>query len=253
MKILSYNILEGARARHDELVAFVSGHEPDVVCLQEANGWGDDDAARARAFAAAVGLPHVCFGTSNTPFDLVTFSRRPFISTAVDAEGFWHCAVRAAVPCGGGTLDVWNLHLDPRDEDRRLSEAQRLASLARPAEPTLVVGDLNSLSPLDEYPSGLRQRLQARGITKFGRTRLRHEAMTALAGAGLVDMAHARGTSEWTVPTPSNMDVFHAGRLRLDYALANAELAPSVTSVRVERNDLTDRISDHYPLVVMLG
>ncbi len=258
MKIISYNLLEGARRTGAEFVEFVVAHAPDLVCLQEANGWNGDGQRRAKAFAAEAGLPYFVFGESNTPFHLVTFSRLPFTQGDVHTDGFWHSAIHAGVLYDGDTLDVWNLHLDPRDEDSRLREATRMLTLMRSEQRTgtgrkvVAMGDLNSLSSAGDYAPELWSTLRAAGISKFGTTGLRHDVMDRFADGGLVDAAHALGTHEWTVSTPANTDSHHAARLRLDYLLASRDVLPFVTSAVVDRGGKTDRISDHYPLVVTL-
>jgi len=259
MKIISYNLLEGARETGDELVEFISGHAPDVVCLQEANGWDEEGQRRAREFAERVDLPYYVLGRSNTPFHLVTYSRTPFTESAVHTDGFWHSAVRVVVPFADDVLHVWNLHLYPFDEAGRLEETERVLSLmadeasARPDRRIVAMGDLNSLSAVDEYPTDLVADLRGKGVTKFGDAALRTDVMTRFTGGGLVDVAHALGTNEWTVPTPVNTDADHADRLRLDYLLADEGTARLVTSAVVARDGRTDRISDHYPLVITLG
>ena len=253
MKILSYNLFEGARTTMADLLGFVADEAPDLVCLQEANGWGEDGRRRAREFASAVGLPNFVFGASNTPFNLVTFSQVPFVESGVHHDGFWHCAVHAAVRYGDDVLHVWNLHLDPRDEQRRLDEAALLLRHLDGEGMVVATGDLNSLSAVDGYPSDLGERLQAKGISKFGHPDVRYDVMRTFADGGLIDVAHVLGTNEWTVPTPANTDVHHADRLRLDYLLAGEEALPFVRSVTVARNEATDRISDHYPLLATLA
>lgn len=252
MKVVSYNLFEGASTTKSELAEFISGEQPDVVCLQEANGWGDDEQSRTKEFATEVGLPFYVFGDSNTRFKLATFSRTPFSGSEVYKNGFWHSAIRASIQHGKDTIDVWNVHLDPRGEDNRLDEAKILAAMVNRAGKAVAMGDFNSLSATDEYDPTLLEQLRAKGIRKFGEVALRHDVMDYFAGAGLVDVAQALGTNEWTVPTPVNTDAHHADRLRLDYMLATTDLIPSITNMSVVKTELTDKISDHYPLVATI-
>lgn len=253
MKIVSYNLLEGAGPSADELVRFLRDESADVVCLQEANGWEAEGWRRARELAEAVGLPYLACGHSNTPFHLVTLARIPFVHQEIHTRGLWHCAVQVVVREGEDELEVWNLHLDPRSEDERVREAALVVGLLDPERSAVLTGDLNSLSAHDGYPADLAARLNATGVTKFGTGRLRYETMDRFAVAGLVDAARVTGSATWTVPTPANADPDHADRLRLDYLLASADLAPRIVSAQVVRTALTDTISDHYPLVVTLA
>ena len=252
MKVVSCNLFEGASATKSELAEFINGERPDVVCLQEANGWGDDGQSRAKEFASEVGLPFYVYSDSNTHFKLATFSRTPFVSSEIRKNGFWHSAIRASIQHSGDTIDVWNVHLDPRSEANRLDEASILASMVSKAKKAIAMGDFNSLSATDTYAPDLIEQLQSKGIRKFGEIALRYDVMDYFAAQGLIDVAQALGTNEWTVPTPANTDAHHADRLRLDYMLATQDLAPSITSMAAAKNELTDKISDHYPLVATI-
>ena len=56
-----------------------------------------------------------------------------------------------------------------------------------------------------------------------------------------------------SVPTLINEDVMHAASMRLDYAMVNAPLTERCTiSSWITRDAQTERLSDHYPLVVDL-
>lgn len=252
MKVISYNLFEGASATESELAEFINGEQPDVVCLQEANGWGEDEQSRAKEFAANVGMPFFVYGDSNTQFDLATFSRTEFASAEIHTNGFWHCAIKARIRHSDETIDIWNVHLNPRGETNRLDEAKLLATLLSKAKKAIAMGDFNSLSAADEYDPALSGQLREKGIRKFGESVLRHDVMKYFAEAGLVDVALALGTNEWTVPTPANTDANHAVRLRLDYMLATRGLMPSITPMSVIKNEQTDKLSDHYPLVATI-
>ncbi len=253
MKIISYNIFEGVANGRDRLADFISGHAPDVLCLQEANGWDVDEQRVAKEFAQKVGMPNLVFGVSNTEYHLAVLSRKPFIKTEVHTKGIWHCAIHATVPYGDSELQLWNVHLDPRTEDNRVAEAKLLLSLMGTGQQTLAMGDFNSLSPDDDYPDDLLQQLLKQGVKKFGETELRFDVMKTFAAGGMIDTAHKLGTADSSVPTPANKDADHAAKLRLDYLLASQEALPLVKSVVVEKNEKTDNISDHYPLVITLG
>lgn len=255
MKIISYNIFEGAADGRDRLADYINGHAPDVLCLQEANGWDADGQKVAKEFADKAGMPNPVFGVSNTPYHLAILSRTPLTSSKVQTEGFCHCAIQARVPYGDGDgdLQLRNVHLDPRTEDQRVAEAKLLLTMMGTSQPTLAMGDLNSLSPDDAYPADLLEQLLKQGVKKFGETELRFDVMKTFAAGGLTDVAHKLGTADSSVPTPANADADHAAKLRLDYLLADQKALPLVTSVVVEKTAQTDRISDHYPLVITLG
>lgn len=251
MKIASYNIFEGAEASLPQLEAFVREQYLDVLCLQEANGWLEGDPSQLAEFAAATGFTHVASG-GNRRFKLATLSKLPFGRTEVHSDNFWHGAVETEVVTAGGPLDIWNTHLNPMDEDGRIPEAKQIASGIDRSRPTLIVGDFNSLSEVDGYPADLAQQLALKGITKFGVDTTRYDVTRIFPDHGLYDVAAILEKTTNTVPTPANTDAHHADKLRLDYMFATESLLRRVGDIAVPKNELTDRISDHYPQVLTL-
>lgn len=236
------------------LVEFTKSEQPDVLCLQEANGWGDDGQNISKEFAEKVGLLFYAYGDSNTKYDLATFSHLPFKESKVYKDEFWHCAVRTTIQYEGTALGVWNVHLDPREEERRLIEAGLISSRIGKFDKAIILGDFNSLSAVDGYGEELARRLARSGITKFGNDGLRYEVMSYFAKQGFVDAAEVFGVKDWTVPTPVNTDPYHLGEMRLDYALVAPGLALGSHSIRsyAIKNEMTDGISDHYPIVIVI-
>ena len=225
----------------------------DVLCVQEANGWNDGTPSQLETLAADTGLENYVFGDSNTRFKLATLARLPILGSQVHTEGFWHSAVQTTLSLGDGTLDLWNVHLNPGDEDSRLAEAKLLTSMVDMDKPAIIMGDFNSLAETDTYPDELIAELTLRGIKKFGTNKLRYDVTSYFADAGLVDIAGAFGNCQNTVPTPANQDMYHATSMRLDYMFATASLMKSVVDIEVPKDDLTDAISDHYPIVLTLA
>jgi len=252
MRIASYNLYEGAQGTEAALRQFVDEHALDVLCLQEANGWADGSPTQLEAFADATGLANTVYGDSNTRFKLATLSKSPVTDSEVHTDGFWHSAVHSIIQDGTESFHIWNVHLNPGNEDQRLAEAKLLMTLIDTDERTLIMGDFNSLSRTDEYPEDLIDELKAKGITKFGTDNLRYDVTDYFTEAGLVDVAASLTSRTSTVPTPANQDVYHAAELRLDYMFATQGLAKVIKLIEVVKTPLTDTISDHYPVVATL-
>jgi exodeoxyribonuclease-3 len=252
MRVVTYNLFEGAQVTLPLVQDFAEQQAVDVLCVQEANGWNDGEPSKLEQLAADTGLSSYVFGNSNTRFKLATLSRLPIVGSQVHTDGFWHSAIQTTVPFGDGSLDLWNVHLNPGDEDSRLAEAKLLAEMIDTDKPAIIMGDFNSLSGTDEHPDQLIADLAVKGIKKFGTDRLRYDVTEYLTAQGFVDVAAAFGARQTTVPTPANKDMYHAASMRLDYMFATASIMPSVTGVAVPKNELTDVISDHYPIVLTL-
>jgi endonuclease/exonuclease/phosphatase family metal-dependent hydrolase len=253
MRIASYNIFEGAQNTLPELQSFVAQQNLDVLCIQEANGWNNGVPSRLENFAVSTGLHYYVYGDSNTRFKLVTLSRLPIAHSKVYTEGFWHSAVRAIIRLGSRTLDLWNVHLNPNDEDSRLSEVKRLSAMIDRTQPTIVSGDFNSLSETDGYSDLLIENLALQGIRKFGTRKLRYDVTNYIASQGLVDLAAAQGQRQTTVPTSANNDTHHAADIRVDYMFATPGITNLIEEIDVPKDALTNIISDHYPLVLTLN
>ncbi len=252
MRIASYNLYEGAQNTEAELRQFVDEQDLDVLCLQEANGWADGSPTQLDDFADVTGLSNWVYGDSNTRFKLATLSKSPIVDSEVHTDDFWHSAIHSIVQGDTEPLHIWNVHLNPGNEDQRLAEAKLLMSLIDPDERALIMGDFNSLSRTDEYSEDLISELTAKGITKFGTTNLRYDVTDFFTEAGLVDVAASLASRTNTVPTPANQDVYHAAELRLDYMFATQGLAKVIKHIEVIKTPLTDSISDHYPLVATM-
>ena len=252
MHIVSYNLFEGAQGNIPLLQDFIRQQGIDAICFQETNGWQAGDPSQLEQTATETGLKDHVFGDSNTRFKLATLSRVPIIESHVYTEGFWHSAIRTTIQDDGEALDVWNIHLNPEDEDSRLAEAAKLIDMIDSEVPAILMGDFNSLSEHDQYPDNLAETLVAQGIRKFGNGRLRFDVTNFFVEHGLVDLAATLGTASTTVPTPANTDMFHATKMRLDYMFATKSVAQKVQEFETPKDALTDAISDHYPIVATL-
>lgn len=250
MKLISYNLFEGAVASYPQLVEFVSAEQPDVLCLQEINTWQNRGLSRLKDFAVRCGFSTYVYGDSNSKYKLSTFTRLPVTRQLVHREGFWHAAVEIGVETDAGKFTIFNLHLNPLAENQRSAEIEQLLSLTNLSRPTIIAGDLNSLSRRDNYPTDMLSRLEHKGIVKFGANYLQYDVTDRLTAAGLTDLAAAHGNLATTVPTLYNRDRDHEIPLRIDYVFATGGIAAQTTRSEVIKTALTDSISDHYPVVI---
>jgi exodeoxyribonuclease-3 len=252
VRIATYNLFEGASGSYNRLVEFVRDSQLDVICFQEVNGWQDGDNARLRDFTDKVLFTASAYGNSNTEFKLATIGKHAILGKTLHAEAFWHGALETKMALvNGEQLTVVNLHLDPWQEASRDREVARLLA-ALPPGPTVITGDFNSLSRQDNYPPELLKQLQANGISKFGANALEFTVIDRLLQAGFIDAAAVTGKMESTVPSPFNTDQSHEVPVRVDYIFVSPDLVPRVRNVETVKNDLTNAISDHYPVVLTL-
>lgn len=263
MRLIHLNLCDGCAddpARLVRIGEWLAGQHADVVTFNELNGWQRPDAGgglRIDAIARRWGWPEARIGAvPHSDYPVGVMSRRPIDAAQTVGAPFHHSLLQLRI----GDLHVWVAHLTPVDAGRRLDEAGWIARAAQALDaPLLLVGDLNTLSPLDapaHRRSGLRDRLQADAALRRKFLRPDGEIDTApmrsLHAAGLVEL-RAPGIDQTSVPTPWNRDAAHAAPMRLDHALANAALLERRPGARIADGLDTAMLSDHYPVIVELA
>jgi exodeoxyribonuclease III len=253
IRIASYNLWNGATNTYFRLVDYVKEQNFDVLCLQEINGWESADLARVKEFADHTGFTDFEYGNSNSEYKLVIYSSLPITARTVHVEGFWHCAVEMHVHVDDREIVIINLHLDPWKEEPRLREVQRLLEQIDMTKPTVIMGDFNSISRRDNYPSAFLKGLQDKHITKFGQNELDFRVTDFLEEAGFVDAAASLNHMDTTVPSGYSTDEDHEVPARLDYAYVSSNLVPFLKDLATLKAPITNKISDHFPLVISLA
>lgn len=159
-------------------------------------------------------------------------------------------AIKATVKLDGDEIDILLAYLDDLNEDVRLLQVQALSGYMDVSKPTVLMGDLNSLSSqdiaiIDEALSVFyRQNPDLEDDFKpvIGEMQ-RGEVVKELGSLGLIDSA---SSYEPTFPTklfPSNnVHPF----LRLDYCFYSPQLR--VTNFEVPKKALFEVASDHLPI-----
>ena len=159
------------RERAPLVLAELARLEPDVLLIQEAARW----APQARWLAwrlSRMTLGRHYRAVSNRKRGwrgliegLATITRLPIRDRAMlDLGGDGRIAQRLTLAtAGGGTFDVYNLHLANRDEDGplRMAQVRRLAAWIEPRRgfPAIAGGDFNTppgSEPLPAVPGGFR-------------------------------------------------------------------------------------------------
>jgi exodeoxyribonuclease-3 len=241
VRLLSYNIRAGGRAREAAIAAVLARAAPDVAILQEAT-----DPAVVEQVAEAAGMS--AWGARRG-------QSLGFVSRDAPEHAEWHWprssrhAFLELVPAAT-SLRVFGVHLAAIHaawtERRRVRETGALLAAidgSRTA-PHVLVGDFNSLAPgdrldLDRLPARLRPFVWLSG------GRIRWQVIGRLIDAGYVDVAvECERTATPTFPTWDP-------HLRLDYAFVPRERRIGVRSYRVVSDAPETRLaSDHLPILV---
>jgi len=254
LRVMTYNILEGARDRLDVVASVVRAANPDILGITEANGF--DDEKRMREVEAAFVMKGI-LGVARSGFHVALFVRPGWKieSSGPEFYPFFHAALWAKVRLDKDhVLTAAVAHLNPFSPEERLTEVRALCRHAVPNDRALLMGDFNCMAPGDEVDSSvleLPRNILARFVKEAGDPIVFDRREIALAEwAGFVDVyrkLHPK-TPGWTLMTTRYAASLRS-RLRIDYMLATPPFARRALSAEVIETTESRRASDHYPLI----
>ncbi|MCA8973107.1 MAG: serine hydrolase [Planctomycetes bacterium] len=247
LRVVTYNVLVGFHdsevgrflpgcQRETKVAAFLAAQQPDVVALQEMNGFNED---RLRKLAATWGHEHVAL-LKPDGYPVAITSSAPLTNITRLRDDLHHGMLRATTH---GT-DFIVVHLKPHPGvDYKLAECRQALALYREAldagRQAIVLGDFNSISPADaaRFSPAARERYEK---WKYLVTadRPAEIAMTPLLEAGAVDVFLTAGKPPTALPLP-----------RIDFVLASPDLAARASAARWLCTAETLQWSDHPPVV----
>jgi exodeoxyribonuclease-3 len=243
MKIATWNV-NGIRARHEQVLAWIEHAAPDVVCLQETKAPREKVPAGLLELAGYWGFWHGLKGYSGVAL-LVRKSLAPappdFVHPSFDLEN----RIVAATVQG---ITIASIYV-PNGGRNFPAKLQFLAAMRdfaaaahRDGRPLVLCGDFNvAHREMDVHP---KERAACTGQLPEERALL-----DDILAEDLVDLGRAAAPDDdqlftWWAPW-RQMKERNIG-WRLDYIYANGKLAKAATSCVVERETGT---SDHGPVV----
>ncbi|MBI2920551.1 MAG: endonuclease/exonuclease/phosphatase family protein [Planctomycetes bacterium] len=254
VRVMTYNILEGARDRLDVVAAVVRDAGPDVLGVTEANGL--DDAKRMTEVEEAFGMKGV-LGRAASGYHVAIFVKPPWQveSSGPEYYPFFHAALWAKLRFDQDRFFTAVVaHLNPFSPNLRLAEVRALCRHAVPGERAVLMGDFNCMAPGDDVdPSVLElpRNILARFVKEAGDPIEFDRRELALAEwAGFVDVYRKTHPKKpgWTLMTTRYGAALRA-RMRIDYLLATPRVAQRAVSAEVIETNDSRRASDHYPLM----
>ena len=182
-RLLHWNILDGGGSRRDGIASYIRDGNFDIVTLNELNGFSEE---KLNSFGSKCGLPYTQL-LSKSAYKLGILSKHEITPHSHErgpefAHGLLCVEVLDVVLCVA--------HLNPHDSRRRVHEAKRI--LTKHAKPQmdsnkgfLLVGDLNTLSPLDKAHhelAGLTSKIRTGPYAKpLGKKFLNHQVRNTQA------------------------------------------------------------------------
>ena len=164
LRLVTFNVHHGVGddGRHDlaRLARLLADAEPDVICLQEVDrhfGERSEHVDQALLLASALDLELAWGPAIDEPgrggraerrqYGNAVLSRLPVLTSEVHplpGGGEPRSALRTVVQLDDATLRVTTTHLSSSSATDRAAQAATVAGLLDPAEPGVLVGDLNA-------------------------------------------------------------------------------------------------------------
>lgn len=260
MKVMTFNIFEGGDSllnnrtyRLETIARIIRGANPDVVALQECTDWDKEGQKTLREFERQVGMLALLAVTNGFPVGLLVKPDYGVLFADALTQGFWHGALEVVVADADNvTTRFINVHLHPNDPRVKFREISKVLENYAEGERTIVLGDMNSLSHLDNLElSDLSRETQSRHVVEGA---LDFRVSKSLEAAGFVDAYAAlhQGNPEPTIPTRAARGSRFTPA-RLDYIYVSRDMRSWLRSIEVVKNDYSEVASDHYPLVLEIA
>lgn len=266
LTVMSYNIWNGfdwgkAPDRKARVLKWIRTKNPDVVALQELNGYNQE-----KLLNDAKTWGH-CYAeilkTSGYPVGIT--SNQPIQIKERILENMHH----GALHCHTWGIDFMVVHLSPFSYKKRCEEVgiiqSRLSKLQTPQNRFIILGDFNALSPIDAdlyqgnealLESKRESEKQHQHVRNLSHGEFEYGVISSFLSIPSIDVVqkHTSGLDQ-RISCPTQ--VFenepgkgrHPNSVRIDYILASPSLAKQCTNAKVENRDDTLYLSDHYPVV----
>lgn len=265
LKVIQFNVDHGGEDRRHNIMLWLRKQEADVVGFCEANGWENDFERLARM----AGFSESAFFPTSHGYPLAVFSRTPIEIIGRHNDGFERGVLHVQILQHNFFIAHLNAHSSSArsQETALLSDLVRNASSENSSQGVIVMGDLNTLSPLDKVfhdNMTLENRPMLEALSTMGcytalrrkflrasqpgeRAAFDYEAMQNLLSAELQDISRRRIPTEPTLIPCDQAKHCTCPHLRLDYMLVTKGLSEGVAEVVIDNE--TDVLSDHYPIL----
>ena len=263
-KVIQFNVDHGGESRLDSILAWLLQQDADVVGFCEANKWQHN----LSSIASSAGYEYSEIFPTNHGFPLAVFAKAPIEVLGKHEEHYERGVLHVRVL----GVHFFVAHLNAHSSATRELETLHLASLVLPLSssllPVVVMGDMNTLSPLNNLElqnttienRPLLEALSSLWCYRAMRRKFLNEQdefaykpMLHLFAGGLVDASTIHQPTE-----PTNIPCDQAGQcqcpqLRLDYMLVSNQSAASWKArANVMIDSVTEELSDHFPLQLII-
>lgn len=252
-KVLSYNVLMGLQqdsVMQEEYQKWVREVDPDIIAYQEMNKFTQQGLEK---FANRHGHPYAVMSKLDG-FPVALSSKYPIVNVQKVVDNMWHAYLYANV----NNIHVFVIHFSPFSYEKRQHEMRQVlahAALLPQDEKIIIMGDFNSLSQEDaqyhtqEMVQAMLEREKKEDhIRNLNNGKIDYTVMSAIMEAGYKDAFLLKNDSLiYSVPTKK---YGKPSTRRIDFIWTNPVLSERLTSSTIIQDATTDKISDHYPVMV---
>jgi exodeoxyribonuclease III len=255
-KVISYNILEGMKTDTTKgrqlFVQWIMNKQPDLVALQECNGFTQ---RTLEQLAASYGHPYAVIVKENG-YPVGLTSKYPILDIRKVNENMTHGFITAQVH----GYNICVLHLNPHLYRKRRAEiAVILQTLAlQPNQKNwLIMGDFNSHTPLDsiKHKTGEIQAYQKKAMALHPQIHMENlvdsEYIDYTVQQQVLNAGFTDGAWQYNSMAPKDK----AGVItnsRIDYIYLSKHLRKKIRYCAFIYDDFTKKYSDHRPVYLIL-
>ncbi|MFA4870067.1 MAG: endonuclease/exonuclease/phosphatase family protein [Pedobacter sp.] len=260
LKVLSYNIQEGLKkdtVKRKTFIKWANKVDADVIALQEVNHYTNADLEK---LGKEMRYPYTAL-LKERGYPTALISKYPIHNVKHGTDQMLHGYLYGQIK--GYHFIV--LHLNPFDYQKRNNELTQvftqINALPKKAK-VLIMGDFNSFSPQDSLNYNYNQRklemlvkheASRPNIKNVNNGKFDYSVIQFLLSGGFVDswkLMNPR-SFEKSAPTPV-MKADPDQYVRIDYIWTSNQLAKKIVKANLIKDEVTDRLSDHYPMILTL-
>lgn len=255
LKILNYNVLvgfNGSEMYKQKYKTWLKDKLPDIIAYQEMSKFTEES---FNEFAKSYGHQYTAFYNTGSCCPIALSSKYPISNIQKMKLEMNHGIITAEVL--GYTVVV--LHLDPKSWEQRLVEIDKILAKVRSlsTEKVLMMGDFNSISPIDKATYNLQtarlQRAQAAKSKNLNDNNFDYSVIQRVIDAGYIDATWEKQQKFiYTCPTKLHSVAGDNDKLRIDYIWTSPDLKSKIKNCEVIYDSTTNILSDHYPVVLTL-
>lgn len=237
MKILQYNVLNGCaqQERFNKFNDWIKKQTYDVIGFNELNGWTNE---KLKEYAIKWGYQYsYLFEMNSSPYRIGVIAKTSIQLIEATESLFHHGLLHVKISGNHFLLSHFSPHSNAHREKEASEIVKRIEKLHH--EPVIVMGDLNTLSPLDNsYYNKENQK--------------DYQPIKMLLDCGLEDTTTS-ASFNYTFPTSLLHETKLEEKVRIDYILVNAKLKKFNPTSSVIYDDEVEKLSDHYPVSCSWG